>query len=66
MLNVLLTGNKFAIYRHIDTSEVLVCIYGSAIECYYDEQGNEMEMVVMKKIVFVEKAHRYNYKKNKN
>ena len=35
-------------------------VYGSAIECYYDEQGNEMEMVVMKKIVFVEKAHRYN------
>ena len=25
-----------------------MCIYGSAIECYYDEQGNEMEMVVMK------------------
>ena len=31
--------------RHIDTSEVVVCTYGSAIERFYDEQGNEMEMV---------------------
>lgn len=29
-------------------SEVVVCIYGSAIERFYDEQGNETEMVVMK------------------
>lgn len=27
---------------------ITVCIYGSAIECFYDEQGNETEMVVMK------------------
>ena len=45
MLNVLLTGNKFAIYRHIDTSEVLVCIYGSAIERFYVKQGYKTEMV---------------------
>lgn len=48
MLNVLLPGTKSAIHRHTDTSEVVVCIYGSAIERFYDEQGNETEMVVMK------------------
>ena len=32
MLNVLLPGTKSAIHRHTDTSEVVVCIYGSAIE----------------------------------
>lgn len=48
MLNVLLQGTKSAIHRHTDTSEVVVCIYGSAIERFYDEQGNETEMVVMK------------------
>ena len=46
MLNVLLTGNKFAIHRHTDTSKIVVCIYGSAIERFYDEQGDETEMVV--------------------
>mgnify|MGYP001108286302 CR=1 FL=1 len=30
MLNVLLPGTKSAIHRHTDTSEVVVCIYGSA------------------------------------
>ena len=48
MLNVLLPGTKSAIHRHFDTSEVVVCIYGSAIERFYDEEGNETEMVVMK------------------
>ena len=48
MLNVLLPGTNSAIHRHTDTSEVVVCIYGSAIEHFYDEQGNETEMVVMK------------------
>lgn len=47
MLNVLLPITKSAILRHKDTSEV-VCIYGSAFERFYDDQGNEMEMVVMK------------------
>ena len=40
MFNVLLPETKSAILRHTDTSEVIVCIYGSAIECFYDEQGN--------------------------
>lgn len=44
MLDVLLPGTKSAIHRHTDTSEVVVCIYGSAIERFYDEQGNETEM----------------------
>lgn len=48
MLNVLLPGTRSAIHRHFDTSEVVVCIYGSAIERFYDEEGNETEMVVMK------------------
>lgn len=47
MLNVLLPGTKSAIHWHTDTSEVVVCIYGSAIERFYDDEGNETEMVVM-------------------
>lgn len=47
MLNVLLPGTRSAIHRHTDTSEVVVCIYGSAIERFYDDEGNETEMVVM-------------------
>ena len=41
MLNVLLPGTKFAIHRHTDTSKIVVCIYGSTIERFYDEQSNE-------------------------
>ena len=48
MLNVLLPGSKSAIHRHTDTSEVVVCIYGSVIERFYDEEGKETEVVVMK------------------
>lgn len=48
MFNVLLPGTKSAIHHHTDTSEVVVCIYGSAVERFYDEQGNETEIVVMK------------------
>ena len=48
MFNVLLLVNKFDIYRHTNTSEVVVSIYGFGIERLYDEQGNETEMVVMK------------------
>lgn len=48
MFNVLLPETKFAIHYYSATLEVVVCIYGSAIERFYDEQGNETEMVVMK------------------
>ena len=48
MLNVLLPRTKSAIHRHTNTSEVVACVYGSAIERFYDEQGDETEMVVMK------------------
>lgn len=34
--------------RHTNTSEVVERIYPSAFECFYDEQGNEIEMVEMK------------------
>ena len=37
MLNVLLPGTKSAIHRHTNTSKVVECIYGSAIECFKDE-----------------------------
>lgn len=47
MLNVLLPRTKSAIHRHTDTSEVVVCIYGSAFERFYDDEGNETEMVEM-------------------
>ena len=45
MLNFLLPGTKSAILRHTNTSEVVVFIYGSTIERFYDEQDNETEMV---------------------
>ena len=47
MLNVLLPGTKTPIHRHQDTSEVVVCIYGSAIERFYDADGIETEVVHM-------------------
>lgn len=37
-----------AIPLYTNTSEVIVCIYGSSIEHFYDEQVNETEIVVMK------------------
>lgn len=42
MLNVLLPRTKSSIPCHTNTSEVMICIYPSAIERFYDEQGNEM------------------------
>lgn len=48
MLNVLLPGSKTQIHRHISTSEVVVCIYGSVIERLYDENGNEDRCVFLK------------------
>lgn len=48
MLNVLLPGTKTPIHYHQDTSEVVVCIYGSAIERFYDADGKETEVVHMK------------------
>lgn len=48
ILNVLLPGTKTPIHRHQDTSEVVVCIYGSAIERFYDADGKETEVVHMK------------------
>ena len=47
MLTVLLPTTKSAIHRHSDTSEVVICIYGSAIERFYDSDGNETEVVLM-------------------
>ena len=43
MLNVLLPGTKSAIHRHSNTSEVVICIYGSFIERFDDEKGQETD-----------------------
>ena len=48
MLNVLLPETKTPIHRHQDTSEVVVCIYGSTIERFYDADGKETEVVHIK------------------
>lgn len=48
MFNVLLPGTKSAIHRHTNTPEVVEYIYGSTINPFYDEQGNDLELVVMK------------------
>ena len=47
MLNVLLPGTKSAIHRHSNTSEVVICIYGSCIERFYDDNGNETECITL-------------------
>ena len=48
MLNVLLPETMSVFPCHTNTSEVMICIYPSAIERFYDEQGNDLELVVMK------------------
>lgn len=47
MLNVLLPGTTENIHRHLNTSEVVICIQGKAIETFYDEDGNITETVEM-------------------
>lgn len=42
MLNALQPGAFVPVHRHLDTGEVCICIYGSVIERYYDEQGEEI------------------------
>lgn len=48
MLNVLQPGSIVAAHRHLDTTEVVVCIHGTAIERYYDENGNETDVFMLK------------------
>lgn len=43
MLNVLLPGTKVPIHRHTETSETVVCLEGTCIERYYDNEGNETD-----------------------
>lgn len=43
MLNVLLPGTKSPIHRHQDTAETVVCLEGTCIERYYDNEGNETD-----------------------
>ena len=48
ILNVLLLETNSAIPLYTNTSEVVEYIHGSAIDSFYDKQGNETEMVAMK------------------
>ena len=43
-----LRGSIVAAHRHLDTAEVVVCIHGTAIERYYDENGNETDVFMLK------------------
>lgn len=43
MLNVLFPGTKSPIHRHTETSETVVCLEGTCIERYYDNEGNETD-----------------------
>lgn len=43
MLNVLLPGTKSPIHRHTETSETVVCLEGTCIERYYDNEGKETD-----------------------
>lgn len=43
MLNVLLPDTKSPIHRHTDTAETVVCLEGTCIERYYDNEGNETD-----------------------
>ena len=47
MLNVLLPGTFVPIHRHPATSETVVCLEGTCIERYYDNEGNETEKFVL-------------------
>ncbi|MBQ0014900.1 MAG: WbuC family cupin fold metalloprotein [Oscillospiraceae bacterium] len=41
MLNVLLPGTMSPIHKHTETSETVVCLEGTCIERYYDNEGRE-------------------------
>ena len=43
---MLLPGTFVPIHRHSATSETVVCLEGTCIERYYDNEGNETEKFV--------------------
>lgn len=43
MLNVLLSGTKSPIHRYAETSETVLCLEGTCIERYYDNEGKETD-----------------------
>ncbi len=45
MLNALLPGTQFQIHRHPHSSESVILIYGSVVEVFYDDNGNETERI---------------------
>lgn len=47
MLNVLLPGTKSLIHRHTDTIATVICLEGTCIERYYDNEGNEIECFLL-------------------
>ena len=44
---MLLPSTKSAFHRQADMSKLVVCIFGSVIERFYDDEGNETYIVVM-------------------
>lgn len=48
MLNALEPGTDLPIHRHMKTSECCIVLRGSAVEIFYDDNGNETERVLMK------------------
>lgn len=47
MLNALEPGTVLPIHRHRNTSETMVIVRGSLIECLYDEDGTLMDEILM-------------------
>ena len=48
MLNALEPGTIMPIHRHRNTSETMVMLRGSLIECLYDDNGELIDEILMK------------------
>lgn len=48
MLNAIEPGTELPIHRHKNTSETCIVLRGSAEELFYDDNGNNIERIIMK------------------
>ncbi len=48
MLNAIEPGTELPVHRHCKSSETCIVLRGSAVEIFYDGDGNETERVMMK------------------
>jgi len=48
MLNAIEPGTELPVHRHCNSSETCIVLRGSAVEVFYDDNGNETERVTMK------------------